>query len=73
MGDVGVAVMRKRAGQVFVGAGTGFKDMELVGGERGGSQERTEEARWFGRIQDGYWGCWSVIQFAFIPESSLCL
>ena len=50
-----------------------FEDVELMCGERSSLQEGTEEARLFGRIQDGHWGCWRVIQFAFIPESGLCL
>ena len=73
MGDVGMAAMHKQARQVLVGAGAGLKDLEFVGGEWGGSQEGMEEARRLGRIQDGCWGCWRVTQFAFIPESSLCL
>ena len=73
VGDMWAAAMREGARQVFVGAGAQFKVMEFVSGKRGSSQERTEEAGLFGRIQDGCWGCWRVIWFAFIPESSLCL
>ena len=54
-------------------AGAWLKDVEFVGGEWSGLQEGTEEAGLFGRIQDGYWGHWRVIRFAFIPESGLCL
>ena len=53
--------------------GAWLEVVELVGGEQSGSQEGAEEAGSFGRIQDGYWGHWRVTQFAFIPESSLCL
>ena len=59
--------------QVFVRAGAQFKVVEFVGSKGGSMQEAVEEARSLGRIQDGCWGCWRVIQFAFIPESSLCL
>ena len=68
-----MAAVCKRAGQIFVRAGTGFEDVELVGSEWGRSQEGVEEARWLGRIQGGCWGRWRVIWFAFIPESGLCL
>ena len=71
--DVGMAAVRKRTGQIFVGARTGFEDVELVGSKWGRSQEGAEEARWLGRIQGGCWGCWRVTWFAFIPESGLCL
>ena len=73
MGDVWVAVMHEGMREILVGTGTQLKDMEFVGGKRGFSQERVEEARSFGGIQDGCWGYWRVIWFAFIPESGLCL
>ena len=51
--DMGVATMRERAQQILVRTRAGFKDVELVGGVQRGSQERAEEARRLGRIQDG--------------------
>ena len=51
VGDMWVAAMHEGARQVFVGAGTQFEVVDFVGGKRGGSQERTEEAGLFGRIQ----------------------
>ena len=73
MCDVGMAVVRKRAGQIFVRAGTGFEDVKLMGSEWGGAQEGVKEAGQLGRIQGGWWGHWRVTWFAFIPESGLCL
>ena len=73
VGDIWAAAMREGTRQVFVRAGTWFKVVEFVGSKGGGAQEATEEARSLGRIQDGCWGCWRVVQFAFIPESGLCL
>ena len=71
--NVGMATVRERAQQILVWARAGFEDMKLVGSEWGRSQEGAEEARQLGRIQDGCWGHWRVIRFAFIPESGLCL
>ena len=51
--DMGAAMMCERARQILVWTRAGFEDMELVGGVRRGSQERAEEARRLGRIQDG--------------------
>ena len=56
-----------------MGAGAWFKDVEFVSGEWSSLQEGAKEAGSLGRIQDGCWGCWRVIWFAFIPESGLCL
>ena len=54
-------------------AGAWLKDVKLVGGEWSSLQEGVKEARLLVRIQDGCWGCWRVIWFAFIPESGLYL
>ena len=51
--DMGAAMMCERAQQILVWTRAGFEDVELVGGVQRGSQERVEEARWLGRIQDG--------------------
>ena len=56
-----------------MGTGAQFKDMEFVSGEWGSLQEGAKEAGLLGRIQDGCWGHWRVVRFAFIPESGLCL
>ena len=53
VGDMQVAVMRKGAREVFVGAGAWFKDVELVSGKGGHSQEGTEKARSLWGVQDG--------------------
>ena len=50
-----------------------LEDVEFVCSEQSSLQEGVKEAGSLGRIQDGCWGHWRVAQFAFIPESSLCL
>ena len=73
MGDVQVAAMCEGAREVFVRARAQLEDVKFVGCERGGSQERAEEAGPFWGVQGGSGEYWRLSWFAFIPERSLCL
>ena len=53
VGDVQMTAMCEGEREVFVRAGAWLEDVEFVGHERGGLQERAEEAGLFWGIQDG--------------------
>ena len=53
VGNVWATAMCEGAREIFVWARAGLEDVEFVGCERGGSQERVEEAGLFWGIQDG--------------------
>ena len=54
VGNVQVAAMCERAGEVLVQTGAWFKVVKFVGSEWASLQERAEEAGLFQRIQDGF-------------------